>query len=376
MKLSGIMVWVLFGVVRGETCETTSDVYIKSEDFDYVEGCYRNIFSEDGISLSHYDYSPQDRELSISIKSSGTNTATLNEEGIICIIPDALESGEMILEPCYDLETFDFDLFIENGNNVDDSFDEITGKSVTLDLSCGCEIPDDVEYCNFQFSGGNGNLNDLAYGYYDGNLDGCYYAEFDTERHFMTDGVFPLQYVLDGGDNPVGEDWWGNPASPTLVKLYDFNPSDVYVESLKDEFDLSKFVWILDVFGTYWNSVSTDEDPLIKYNTYAIWSPEDKDSPVDITTWFAMRRNEDGDVFMENVSEFISFKCGCGNENDDIDSSGSSSGSNTGSNTGSIIGGVVGGLVGLGLIIGLVIFLVKKSKSKKVENKNVEVQDV
>lgn len=342
--------------VLGEVCDIGSNIYVTSDEYSYIEGCYEYSLGISSSRYRHYYYTPGFNEALDMIiewdEDEGGNRALLQDERLMCTMPDysgGIVSGDAVFEPCVDLDTFE-----ETGGTAMDNFEEIPGKSVSVTFTCGCELPQDLELCNFQLSGGDDNLRDTASAFYTEPIDGCYYPEYDLSRHFMTDGKFPIKYVLDRGENPVKGFNPDNPdeeTSPTLVQGYQFEPGNTYVGYYNGDFDLSEFSWVFDLVGAYHESLSYDDenDPLVIYENYAMWSPEEKDNPEEIESWFAMRRDEDGEVFIEDVSNLVSFKCGCSDDVEtDID--GDQDGEIGGITSGTIVGHDDSGISGVAFV--------------------------
>ncbi|CAM9550710.1 unnamed protein product, partial [Ectocarpus fasciculatus] len=120
---------------------------------------------------------------------------------------------------------------------------------------------------------------------------------------------------------------------------------DTYVDYFDGEFDLSEFTWVFDLVGAYTGVLPYDDDVVEIYEYYAMWSPEEKDNPEDVESWFAMRRDEGGEVFVEDVSNLVSFNCGCSGDDmsvDEDDQDGSLGGLASGSTIGTNVFGVWG----------------------------------
>lgn len=364
MRNTSLLILGLFSrCVLGEVCDIGSNIYLTSDEYPYLEGCYAYISGNGNSQYRHYEYTPNSNDMIQMIieweenEGVNSNRALIQDERLMCTMPDysgGIVSGDAIFEPCVDLDTFE-----DNGDVTMDNFEEIPGKSVSVTFTCGCELPEDLDFCNFQISGGNDNLRDTASGFYTGDIDGCYYAEYDLDRHFMTDGKFPLKYVLDRGEDPTGVTSSGDPVSPILVKAFPYEPGNTNVYYYDDgEFDLTEFSWVFDLIGEYSGWLSSSDDPIEVYEYYAMWSPEEKDNPEDIESWFAMRRDEEGEVFIEDVSSLVSFKCGCSGEVDsgtdedddqtedqDGDTEGLTNGSSGGNDVISKYGKILAGIV-------------------------------
>lgn len=306
---AGLLFGLFLACVPGEVCEIGFNIYATSDEYGYTEGCYEYPLVERDSDFSeyiHYGHSTAYNEmmiLVISVEEGGNDTARFRDDNLLCTTPDysgGVVSGEAVFEPCFNLET---------SKRSRDRVFPSHSRAVA-------NFPVKLEFCNFQLSGGDDHLRDTASGFYTGDIDGCYYAADDLNgrRHTMIDGEFPLQYVLDRGDDPGGVSSYGDPVSPTLVKAYKDLPGDYVTE----EFDLSVFTWVFDLVGEYPGYLSTYDDDLVDiYEYYAMWSPEEKDNPEEIESWFAMRRDEEGEVFLEDISNLVSFKCGC--SGDDVD---------------------------------------------------------